>query len=526
MSEDSEIEAHYLAKIVLAPSDSEYLDQLIPVLKSATISNRTPVLQRDLKQYAEEQETEIEKMCNQNHQDFLRSVRNLQDVRSRTSRLTEDILGLNQSIQSSTEKLAEHKKALVDSRGVRQNMDEAAQAMRDCLEVLRASNHVNELLAQKNHYGALRALDELQNVHLKKVAEYKVAEMIQASVPATQKQIADAVMNDLNTWLFRIRETSSVIGEIAFYHTGARRERQRVRREEDPNLREFKLNSGIELVMDESESFDVLDNDEVSVDFTPLFECLHIHEALGQSEKFRTEYSATRKKQKELLIPSSITLLDVEEGHADLTSLLEGIAGFGIIEKATMRRAHNLRSPVEVDELWDSMCQSVIHLVSKALSDVDSASSVLAVKNKLAEFAHTMDGWGYSVSAIDAFLLDIFEKYAELLKKQYSDILEKIVTDDDYMPMPIGNYEDYDNILEASWYTPDKPREELTFPCVLPFSQMYPACCIDIRNFLNYFLQFLDDNFQHKAVVDQKIKKVSWAIAGLACRANSHLVSG
>jgi len=330
----------------LSPSDSDYLDQLIPVVKDASISNRTPALMKSLSEYAEQREYEIERMCNENHQEFLTSVNKLQKVREGTVNLTSEILELNQSIQSSTEKLAEHKKALVDSRGVRQNIDEAAQALKDCLEVLRVANHVHELLGRKNHYGALRALDELQNVHLKEVTQYKLADMIQKSVPATQKLIAEAVMNDLNTWLYRIRETSQFLGEVAFYHTELRRTRQKERMEANPYLRNFKLNSAIEMVFDESEEFDVLDNEELQVDFTPLFECLHIHEALGQSDKFRTEYAATRKRQKELLLPSSISL--VGEDDSSLSSLLEGIAGFAIIEKATMRRAHNLRSPVEV----------------------------------------------------------------------------------------------------------------------------------------------------------------------------------
>jgi hypothetical protein len=50
-----------------------------------------------------------------------------------------------------------------------------------------------------------------------------------------------------------------------------------------------------------------------------------------------------------------------------------------------------------------------------------------------------------------------------------------------------------------------KPR----FPCVLPFSQMYPLCCIDIRNFLNQFYFFSDDHFQHPTVIDDTLKKVS-----------------
>jgi hypothetical protein len=33
--------------------------------------------------------------------------------------------------------------------------------------------------------------------------------------------------------------------------------------------------------------------------------------------------------------------------------------------------------------------------------------------------------------------------------------------DDDYMPMPINNLEEYDKVVNVSWYTPDKIREEL-----------------------------------------------------------------
>lgn len=155
-------------------------------------------------------------------------------------------------------------------------------------------------------------------------------------------------MTDLNTWLFRIRETSQFLGEVAFYHTELRRTRQRKRVEEDGFMGNFKLNSAIELVSDEAEEFDVLDNEELQVDFTPLFECLHICEALGQRDKFRSEYSATRRQQKDLLLPSSVRLLDNDE--SSLSSLLEGIAGFAIIEKATVRRAPQLRSAVDVSK--------------------------------------------------------------------------------------------------------------------------------------------------------------------------------
>lgn len=369
-------------------------------------SDRAAHLIQALNHVSSDREHEIEKICNSNHQEFINSVNQLQRVREGTVTLTAEIMSLSQSIETSTERLAEEKKALVDSRGVRQNIDDATQALEDCLEVLRLANQVHDLLAEKNRYAALRAMDELQNVHLREVTRYKIADMIDRSVPATQRLIAEAVMGDLNTWLYRIRETSQFLGEVAFYHTDMRRTRHRERFEQDPELSQFKLNSAVESVADESQEFDVLNNEEVQVDFSPLFEAIHIHDALGQNEKFRQEYGATRRRQKELLLPTSVNLLD-EEG-SELSSLLESIAGFAIVERATLQKTENLRTQadvsvglpgvrvskaddMQVDELWDSMCSSAIALIEKGLPSVDSDEKLLKIKGVVALFVQTMD---------------------------------------------------------------------------------------------------------------------------------------
>lgn len=38
---------------------------------------------------------------------------------------------------------------------------------------------------------------------------------------------------------------------------------------------------------------------------------------------------------------------------------------------------------------------------------------------------------------------------------------------------------------------------------------MYPLCCIDIRNFLNQFYFFANDDFSHPNVIDDTLKEVS-----------------
>jgi hypothetical protein len=249
--------------------------------------------------------------------------------------------------------------------------------------------------------------------------------MIERSVPATQRLIADAVMADLNTWLYLIREKSQFLGEVAFYHTEMRRTRHKERSDKTPYLGAFKLNSAVELVADESEEFDVLsDYEEVSVDFSPLFECLHIHNALGETEKFRAHYAANRRQQKDLLIPQTLIPLDEENGS--LISLLEGIAGFAIVEKGTIRRTENFRAQSDVDELWDSMCQSTISLINAALTSVDSDEKLLKIKGIVALFIQTMDSWGYQVTNLDGLVVTIFEKYTALLRTKFGDDFDEV----------------------------------------------------------------------------------------------------
>ncbi|GAW11267.1 hypothetical protein ANO14919_006100 [Xylariales sp. No.14919] len=498
-------------QIILSTTDAEFLDQLIPVLKDATSTNRSSALTQDLSQYADDREVEIERIGLTKHEEFLGSVNQLQNVRERTVTLTADILELNQSIQASTEKLAAQKQALVNTRAVRENISDVSEALKESLKILHSVNNAHDLIRKKKYYGALKSLDDLQNEFLiptiqnQYATQHRLADLIQKSIPASQKTISEAVMTDLNTWLYRIRETSQFLGEVAFYHTESRRLRQSDRVQENEFLDHFSLNSAIELVFDESEEFDVLDNDELQVDFTPLFEALHIHEALGQSDKFRSEYAATRRRQKELLLPSSVCLTTDDE--RSLSSLLEGIAGFAIIEKATMRRAPQLRTAIDVEELWDSMCSAAIALTSKALGDINNAEILVQIKGAFALFIQTMEGWGYSVTRLDDFLVTLFDKYAELLKRRFSEDFQEIVSTDDYMPMAINTREQYEKVANVSWFTQEQPVEELTFPCVLPFSQMYPLCCIDIRNFLNQFYYFSNDYFQHPTKIDDTLRK-------------------
>ncbi len=80
-------------------------------------------------------------------------------------------------------------------------------------------------------------------------------------------------------------------------------------------------------------------------------------------------------------------------------------------------------------------------------------------------------------------MLTLFDKYAELLRRRFSEDFQEvlsssifnisifqlltwlpsqIVSTDDYMPMAINSQEEFDKVLNVSWYTPEQDVENIT----------------------------------------------------------------
>lgn len=103
--------------------------------------------------------------------------------------------------------------------------------------------------------------------------------------------------------------------------------------------------------------------------------------------------------------------------------------------------------------------------------------------------------------------------------------LQQIVNADDYIPMTVDDLDEYERILEAGYYTPAAELDSITlvlecgnltsltdssrFPLVFPFSQMYPMCCMEIRNFIQQVYAAPDDHLQRTDTADQAVINAS-----------------
>ena len=120
-----------------------------------------------------------------------------------------------------------------------------------------------------------------------------------------------------------------------------------------------------------------------------------------------------------------------------LTSLTQEIAGFFIVETHVLKTTGNFRSEQELEALWDSLLGRLCLALDDALSTETDPEGYLRVKEALIGFIMTMEvsarlsvlitgltevtkTYEYPTTGLHSFILILFEKYSNLLEKQFS----------------------------------------------------------------------------------------------------------
>ncbi|GAA5949792.1 hypothetical protein JCM3765_007693 [Sporobolomyces pararoseus] len=550
------------------------LDQLAPILINISKSCQQEAYLRSLKSFVKDKESEIEKICFENYQDFVGSVSQLLRVRQGTVSLKHRVIELNSDVQESGKKVLDIKKQLLQARKVGQNIDEAIDTLQSCLKVLDLSKKIGKLIENEKFFQSLRELEDLQQIHLKPVLYYPFASQMLQSLPSTKMSIKTLVTKSLKTWMFEAREASRSVGKTALENMESRNRRWNSRKRKDVlgGMRLAKINGPVELGVSERYEFNPLENDKVSIDFKPLYTCIHIYTSLDLLQELQLSYQADRRAQAYLLLSTSSSSSSTSPtpqssssviapppppstssqhfSLPNLSVLLEEIVGFFIIEAHVLKTTTNFRSEQDVESLWEQMCDKLISLVETTKSSSSTSTEAvekkkkekeeeeeeeeseedpkvfLELKFKVLTLLQTLEGYGYSVSSLNQLLLNLFSRYSKLLERKFSGDFEQIVLDDDHQPMVVNDLEEFEKVVSVSWL-PDQgewSREELIkpgFPLALPFSQTYPLCCIDIRSFTEQFYQFSEgggvfddqlrdvDEVLRKALDNLLIKQVS-----------------
>ncbi|KAI5477595.1 exocyst complex component, sec15 subunit [Pseudohyphozyma bogoriensis] len=494
----------------LSSSSTENIEQLGPILLNIHRSRQQDAYLKQLQLFVQQKEEEIEAVCTRNYQDFVGSVSALLRVRQGTVSLKHRVVELNEEVQKSGGHVADKKKALLDARRVGQNIDEAIDTLQACLRVLDMDSRVTGLIENQKYFSALRQLEDLQTTHLKPVLHYPFASLMLSSIPSSRTAIRESVTKSLKAWMYEARNASRAVGKGALDAMEARGRRWAARKRKESSVGLTKINGPIELGVSERHEFNVLDNEQVKIDFQPLYQCIHIYDTLDAREELQASYQADRRAQAFLLLSQTASLTPFS--LSALSALLEEIVGFFLIESHVLKTTNSFRSEQDVEDLWDGMCERVVRIVDEGLAGCEDPDAFLGTKFKVLTFVQTLEGYGYSINQLTALLLTLFERYSELLQRKFSGDFEQIVLDDDHQSMVVNDAEEFEKVVSVSWLpsTGEWSALELQipgFPLALPFSQTYPLCCIDIRSFTEQYYQFSEGFAEHHRDIDDVLRK-------------------
>lgn len=487
-------------------SADDYLDQLAPIIKDALASHHAEELTSGLDNITRTKDQEIEALCNGDQNEYMASVQQLDQVTAEAEGLKSMILDLNMQMQISGKGLIEKRKRLLEAKTVRTNVDSAIEAVTACLQVLDITNKVYELIRDRRRFAALKSLDELQNIHLKGVKNFGFAQMINKSVPALTKIVRTESLVDLDAWIASLGKFSSRIGQVAFEHIESLREDWRTIQTDQPQLQKYKFNSPVELSFRDTD-FDYLENKHIQEDLSSLYESALVHASLGLTVDFREHFKNELKVQRDYLIPSKLSIKPEDPNPLfEVEVMFQSVAGFCIIDKIISRRLKGLRLSDDVDEFWSSLCQKLVVILNntiQALSDLDILRSL---RTMFILFILTMQNFDFDISPLQRLLIALLKQYNDKLQKKFTKDFMQTVEEDDYMPMVIKNKDLYSKIASISWYNVDEEDLDKPFPRVLPFSQVYPLCCAEVRKFVQALESFMDDLEHDEGEVEFFIK--------------------
>ncbi|RPD64354.1 exocyst complex component sec15 subunit [Lentinus tigrinus ALCF2SS1-7] len=503
-------------------SSSENLEQLGPIIKQIHANRQQEVYLRTLQALIESKDAEIESICGDNYQEFISSVSTLFSIKSYTTNLREKITTLDSNVSQVGKSLVEKKKALLQTKKTAANLDEAIDGLQACLRVLDVVNRVGEMVKEGKYWSALRSLEDIESMPPPSLLQTPLFQYLLSSLPSLRGQIKDAVTASVKQWLLDIRNVSAQIGQRALEAMEMRTRRWRSRRDKDPMLKSSRVGSAVETITYEKTGYNVLDNDQLQVDFKPLYECIHIYSALDSVDEIRRSYQADRKAQSDLIIPEPLPL-------SSLPSITQEIVGYFIIETHVLNTTGSFRSEREVEDLWDALISRLSKAVEDILKTENDPNIYLQVKEALLGFVMTLESYSYSTTSIHSLILHLFEKYVNILEIKFGKRFENIIAQDDLQPMYAEKDSEKESVMDTVWLTREQRSQLQSSPAPLnlPWSQGYYLCCQDIRSFVQNFYQFIEGVSQHHRNIDDLLSKsldtilITYISESLAKRAKS-----
>uniref|UniRef100_A0A673HYL3 Exocyst complex component n=1 Tax=Sinocyclocheilus rhinocerous TaxID=307959 RepID=A0A673HYL3_9TELE len=415
---------------------------------------------------------EIEKMCNFHHQGFVDAITELLKVRADAEKLMGQVSDTNRRLQDAGREVTAQTEEVIRCRIQQRNMATTVEKLQLCIPVLEMYSKLKEQLESKRYYSALKTMEQLENIYIPRVSQYRFCQIMAETLPKLREEIKEISMSDLKDFLESIRKHSDKIGETAMRQVMKHHCLMHCHRKCSCNLVGF--------------LFKVLTAQDL-VDFSPVYRCLHIYTVLGDRETFENYYRKQRKKQARLVLQPQSNMHETVEGYR---KYFNQIVGFFVVEDHILHATQGLVTRAFTDELWNMALSKIIAVLR--------THSILYV-------VHFID-LGYSLCCLLTVIALVRDQYNETLLKKWALVFRDIFEQDNYSPIPVENEEEYKAVVSRFPFH-DAEIEKQQFPKKLPMSQSVPQIYSQVKEFIYASLKFSESLHRSSTEIDDMLRK-------------------
>uniref|UniRef100_A0A4W4G6L1 Exocyst complex component n=1 Tax=Electrophorus electricus TaxID=8005 RepID=A0A4W4G6L1_ELEEL len=165
---------------------------------------------------------EIEKMCNFHHQGFVDAITELLKVRADAEKLMVSAVSTSEGL--SHQEVTAQTEEVIRCRVQQRNMATTVEKLHLCIPVLEMYSKLKEQLESKRYYAALKTMEQLENIYIPRVSQYRFCQIMAETLPKLREEIKEVSMSDLKDFLESIRKHSDKIGETAMRQVRVRGE--------------------------------------------------------------------------------------------------------------------------------------------------------------------------------------------------------------------------------------------------------------------------------------------------------------
>ncbi|XP_016142839.1 exocyst complex component 6-like [Sinocyclocheilus grahami] len=323
---------------------------------------------------------EIEKMCNFHHQGFVDAITELLKVRADAEKLMGQVSDTNRRLQDAGREVTAQTEEVIRCRIQQRNMATTVEKLQLCIPVLEMYSKLKEQLESKRYYSALKTMEQLENIYIPRVSQYRFCQIMAETLPKLREEIKEISMSDLKDFLESIRKHSDKIGETAMRQAQQHRTfNSAVQKQVTLSCAKplYGLNSRTPLhhnglsaeATDEEEMDEEVLTAQDLVDFSPVYRCLHIYTVLGDRETFENYYRKQRKKQARLVLQPQSNMHETVEGYR---KYFNQIVGFFVVEDHILHATQGLVTRAFTDELWNMALSKIIAVLRTHSRKFDS----------------------------------------------------------------------------------------------------------------------------------------------------------